>query len=264
VLDVIGSYARRGEYRHFVHGRIKRAVTGIIRRGPIGAIDAFLPQPSSPTAQIPELAGVRGGGSGPPFRGGHALAFGATHTAHTHARAVANLIAGRQDSQHYRQFASEVEELAGRGDPLVGGTGCNPPLISAPGGECVFPGSPASGDVAGGVAVMGQYGAAMIPETETRTHRDCLPGMVLGKDRLCYNKSQISNKERLYPKGRPPLLTGGERNAITKARRAAGKIETTVKSLQKMGMIKKPGRRSMPARKAPLALPAGTSIVNVE
>ena len=98
---------------------------------------------------------------------------------------------------------------------------------------------------------MGRYGAALHPFVEDRMVRSCLPGMVLGKDVLCYNKRDLTNKEREYPKGRAPLLTGGERNAISKASRAAKKIERTTKQLQKLGMIKKPKT----ARKSPAALP---------
>jgi len=94
-----------------------------------------------------------------------------------------------------------------------------------------------------GEAVMGRYGAALAPEVEVRQHSQCLPGMVLGNDGLCYNRRDIRNADRMWPKGRAPLLTGGERNAITTARRAARKIETATKSLQKMGMIKKPAPR---------------------
>ena len=100
-----------------------------------------------------------------------------------------------------------------------------------------------------GDAVMGRYGAALHPFVEDRMVRSCLKGMVLGNDGLCYNKRDITNKEREYPKGRPPLLTGGERNAISRASRAAKKIERTTKQLYKLGMIKKPTARRAPAPK---------------
>jgi len=117
-----------------------------------------------------------------------------------------------------------------------------------------------------GEAVMGRYGAALVPTQESRITHTCLPGMVLGNDGLCYNRRDITNRERKYPKGRAPLLTGGERNAITKAARAAKKIERTQKQLVKLGMLKKPGRRAAAPRAAPHrhGAPAGTSIINVE
>jgi hypothetical protein len=72
--------------------------------------------------------------------------------------------------------------------------------------------------------------------------------MVLGNDGLCYNKRDIRNSDRMWPKGRAPLLTGGEMSAISKAARAAGKLERTTKRLQKIGLMKKPTRRA-PARR---------------
>lgn len=112
------------------------------------------------------------------------------------------------------------------------------------------------------MAVMGQFGAGLPPMAESITRLDCVPGMVLGKDNICYNKSQLRNADRKWPKGRAPLLTGGERNAITTAARASRKIQTTTKQLQRLGMLPKPSRRGPPKpRQAPLALPPGTTIV---
>ncbi len=72
----------------------------------------------------------------------------------------------------------------------------------------------------------------------------CLKGMQLGNDGLCYNKSQISNKQRMWPAGRRPLLTGGEMRAVSIANRAARRLELTTKRLQRMGMMKKPVRHA--------------------
>jgi len=113
-----------------------------------------------------------------------------------------------------------------------GGTGtaltCEPPLIDSGQGFCEFPGSPAGGT---GEARMGRYGAALEPSFEAINKRVCLDGMVLGKDFLCYNKGSISNKERLWPKGRAPLLTGGQVNAIAKANAAKTKVARAYKQL---------------------------------
>jgi len=160
----------------------------------------------------------------------------------------------------------------GSGNAPPGGwisNGCSWPMRPDPvTGDCKFfvgdqPGSEGGG-VGGGNAVMGRYGAAMVPDARPSLTLDCLPGMVLGKDRLCYNKGDITNKERRWPKGRAPLLTGGERNCITKASRAAKKIERTTKQLQRMGMIKKPATRRRIAPTAHKALGPGPSIINVE
>jgi len=116
-----------------------------------------------------------------------------------------------------------------------------------------------------GTAIMGRFGAGMAPGVDQRVVLECLPGMVLGKDEVCYNRKDIANKDRKYPKGRAPLLTGGERNCITRAAAAARKIDRTRKQLEKMGMLKKASRPA--ARKAPLRLAApsdGVRVVNVE
>ncbi len=94
---------------------------------------------------------------------------------------------------------------------------------------------------------MGRYGAALVPGGRTIVRSECIRGMIVGDDGLCYNKSQIKNSERMWPKGRRPLLTGGDMAAISKAARAAGRLERTTKRLQKIGLMKKPSRS--PSRK---------------
>jgi len=140
--------------------------------------------------------------------------------------------------------------------------GCQPPLVDV-NGVCVSPGSPGSIDVGSGEAVMGQFGAAMIPMSETRFVRECLPGMVLGKDGLCYNRRDIGNKERMYPRGTRPLGTPGEMAALRKAASFGRRMETTVKRMQKIGVLKKPAaRRIAPApHRGDRLLPPGTTIV---
>jgi len=116
-----------------------------------------------------------------------------------------------------------------------------------------------------GEAVLGQFGAGLAPFVEDRMVRSCLPGMVLGKDGLCYNRRDISNKEREYPKGTRPLGTPGEMAALRKAASFGRRMETTVKRMQKIGVLKTPKRgRSAPRRAPRQLLPGGTSIVNVE
>jgi hypothetical protein len=115
----------------------------------------------------------------------------------------------------------------------------------------------------GGVAVMGRHGAALVPTTETRVQRECLPGMVLGNDDLCYNRRDIRNSDRKYPKGRAPLLTGGERNAISKAARAAKKIARTTKQLQKLGMLPKPKSAPKKQKQQQLIGP-GITVIDTE
>jgi len=157
------------------------------------------------------------------------------------------------------------------GSLIVGQSGgtCNFPLVVDADGECRRPGSPADRDVGGvmvGAATMGRFGAGLQPTARQRTQLECLPGMVLGDDDLCYNRKDLRNSDRKYPKPRAPLLTGGERNCITKAAAAARKIQRTTKQLEKLGMLKKPSRRAAPKARAPqLMLPPGApSIINVE
>jgi len=113
-------------------------------------------------------------------------------------------------------------------------------------------------------AVMGRFGAGMAPRRRDIITLDCLPGMVLGADSICYNKRDITNKERKWPRGRRPLLTGGDRNAITRAARAARAIQRTEKQLRKLGMLKSPTRRPAPKQPLRIAPQAGVHVVNVE
>ncbi len=81
------------------------------------------------------------------------------------------------------------------------------------------------------------------PEVMTIRRSVCGRKEVLGDDGLCYHKTQISNRQRMWPRGRQPLLTGGEMRAIGIASRAGGKMERATKRLQRMGMMKKPSSR---------------------
>jgi len=130
---------------------------------------------------------------------------------------------------------------------IVGtGSGPCPPLMKRDfRGDCVFALGEQVGrdDVPVGEAVMGRYGAALVPGNMVVNRAVCLRGMQLGDDGLCYNRGQITNKQRAWPKGRKPLLTGGEMRSIAIAARAAGRLERTTKRLQKIGLMKKPAPR---------------------
>ena len=107
---------------------------------------------------------------------------------------------------------------------------------------------PTSGRLGGpqfevGEAVMGRYGAALEPGSRIIDRAICLRGMQLGDDGLCYNKAQITNKQRMWPAGRKPLLSGGDMRAISIASRAGRRMELATKRLQRRGMMKKPARR---------------------
>jgi len=91
-----------------------------------------------------------------------------------------------------------------------------------------------------GEAIMGRYGAGLLPGSIIIDRAVCLKGMQLGDDGVCYNKSQITNKQRAWPAGRKPLLSGGDMRAISIAARAGRRLEGATKRLQRLGMMKKP------------------------
>jgi len=80
------------------------------------------------------------------------------------------------------------------------------------------------GDGFGG-AVMGRFGAALVPATVPATRLRCPRGAVLGKDNLCYD--HIHKKDRKWNPGTKPLLTGGEMRIMRKAQA----LETRLKNL---------------------------------
>lgn len=136
---------------------------------------------------------------------------------------------------------------SGRGFLPAGlGEGCPEPLILSPQGNCIAPTSPRGAELFMGEAVMGQYGAALVPGTKLIDRAICLRGMQLGNDGLCYNKSQIKNNQRMWPAGRKPLLSGGDMRAISIAARAGRRLEGATKRLQRLGMMKKPASRRAP------------------
>jgi len=231
-------YDFHGTECNFVHKRIIGAVGGFIGGGPGGAVGGFL-----------------GGG------GGQIHGFPAG--GRTRAQALAQQ---RADAARFSFMGRTVAECPGgtkadaRGICQQRERGVIPFIQSlVPGGATGFETS------GGGEVIMGRYGAGMIPIEEQRLHSTCLPGMVLGNDDICYNRKDLKNNERLYPKGRRPLLTGGDRNAITRAARAARAIQRTEKQLQKMGMLRKPTRRAAPKVSPYRQIgPGGPSIINVE
>lgn len=210
------------DVRGFVHKRIGRALSGFITGGPVGALGGALSPGGAPRqATAPAFSGAT-------------LSGAAVHVGHGH---------NVRDVGH----AWLTPELAMAAVP--GGGGPCPGLLSVrgPGGTCIDLGAlPPGGRPAftpqfagSGGAVMGRFGAGLMPAQRTTTTSVCLRGMVLGKDDLCYNKRDIPNRDRMWPKGRAPLLTGGEMRAISTAAAAAGKLTRTKKRLEKIGLMKK-------------------------
>lgn len=141
--------------------------------------------------------------------------------------------------------------VPGAGLQAPQGTGCSWPMVRGPGGTCIDlsalpPGGdpavvgagsmpPASGGYADGYgdAVRGYYGVALQPRVEARAVRKCPPGMVLGKDNLCYES--LRKSARKWDPGMKPLMTGGDRKAIRRAASVAGKLKREQKRLKKAG-----------------------------
>jgi len=226
------------DVRGFVHKRIIGAVRGGLTGGFGGAIGGFVePQRNRGTRrQRRALSRRRGGSPGGAGRSPAGLRITGPN------RDTAGCFGGAKYNPR-----NDTCEL-----PLPGFL----PIIqrALPGGASGFGGG-------GTAAGSGIYA----PETVDRITRRCFPGDVLGKDGFCHAKGSIPNKEREWPRGRRPLGTPGEMAALAKAASFGRRMETTVKRMQKIGVLKKPsrGRRfSPPHRQKQLA--AGPSIINVE
>lgn len=135
----------------------------------------------------------------------------------------------------------------GNGELLGGDPECRIPgqRVDPGTGKCAFFFGERRGPDGGfelGEPVLGQYGAGIVPGSMVIDRAVCGKGMQLGNDGVCYNKSQITNKQRMWPAGRRPLLTGGDMRAISIASRAGTRLEGATKRLQKIGLMKKPAR----------------------
>lgn len=212
---------RPGDERGFLHKKIL---------GAIGTVAGFIPGPVG--GVVSTVAKTLAGGGRTP------------------ARAIVPVELAPRTSL-VSAAVKEVGKAAkgfGNGSLKNGRTECprgmRPDFLS---GQC----EPAAGQEVG-EALMGRYGAALVPGSRIIDRAVCLRGMQLGDDGLCYNKSQISNKQRMWPRGRRPLLTGGDMRAIAIAARAGKRVEATTKRLRSMGMIK-----ALPKGRGRRALPAG-------
>jgi len=224
----------------FVHKRLFRAAKGFVTSGfnPLAAAAGFV----SPTSQRAEQLAVRR----PAPR---------SQTARPSATSAAEKEAGRA-----AKFANGGQALA-----ITGGGRCGFGFVRDAAGNCVrrgrdlfdplgLFGGPAAPSAAvaaapAGVAaqaVMGRFGAAYVPGSRIIDRAICLPGDVVAVDGLCYPRSKLRNADRAWPRGRRPLLTGGEMRAISTAARAGRRLELASKRLQKIGLMKKPPSRSKP------------------
>jgi hypothetical protein len=86
----------------------------------------------------------------------------------------------------------------------------------------------------GGQAVMGAFGIpAMAPRMETRIVRECGPGMVLGRDNLCYPKSVLPKRSKYRKwRGEPkPPISAADMRAIRAAARAQDRVKQLAKDV---------------------------------
>lgn len=115
------------------------------------------------------------------------------------------------------------------------GTKCVDLLALPPGGKPgVIPAPGTAVGAPGGTAVMGAFGLpAMSPRIETRVHRSCGPGMVLGKDNLCYPKRVLPRRSnmRKWKGDRRPPVTAADARAIRRAERARGRVKDLAKDV---------------------------------
>jgi len=144
---------------------------------------------------------------------------------------------------------TKLPDYFGQGDPTGGkganldpgmSTGCQPGFHRDANGVCLSNVSPAGAQQ----AVMGRYGAALTPIMTQVLTRSCLPGMIVGKDGLCYNKRDLRRDERKWDPGTKPFLTGGQVKALKTAARLQKRIrQMNQKFGPKVRLITKKGRR---------------------
>jgi len=250
-MDVMN--APPNDVRFFVHKRLFKAAKGFVTSGfnPLSAVSGFLaptaPRESAQRAAQRARFGLARPHVQPVVR---SRSIARQPTARTvFARPGPVSVAQKQVGRQVKMAsipAPGVRSFLGGDDCLIPFQKKDPVT-----GECSFfvGTQPGRDDTPIGDTVMGQFGAGEVPGNHVINRAVCRRGMVLGADGVCYNKSQISNKERAWPRGRRPLLTGGDMRAISTAARAGRRLEGATKRLQKIGLMKKPAsRRSIAAR----------------
>ena len=209
-----------GDSRGFVHKRFIGAVGGFLSGGITGAVSGFV---RGGKGDRPAFQGLGGGGNiAVPQRAACPPGFFETP-------------AGGCQAFSQPEFRAVppamVEERPVRGT-----------LATIPTDQRANGGEPRFGPMrAGGYA----------PDVREQFYRDCGPGAVLAKDGLCYNRRDLRNNERKWPKGRRPLLTGGEMRAISTAASAAKRLQRKQKQLMSLGLLPKPATRKAPKQLAP-------------
>lgn len=249
---------RPGDRRGFIH----KTILGVI-----GKVSSVVPLPGAQIISRVATTLAGGGGPPPPPR---SSPFG---------RAAKRAIPAAFTSRPSAAGAQVKEQARVLKFGAAPGVGCNPPNVIDPrtglcqrpvGGirgavERFLPGGATGFEAVGvapvGDAVMGRFGAALQPGIMQIDRAVCLRGMVLAIDGLCYNKSQVSNKQRMWPRGRRPLITGGEMRAVAIASSAGKRLDKTTKRLRDLGLMKQlPKPRKAPAAHAHAVPAAAVSV----
>ena len=187
---------------NFVHRRIIGAAKGFLGGGLVGAGVGFVTSGSEPPQGSDPIPGLTTRG-----------------------------LQGVSGAERCRQQGMVIN-AAGRCVRSIGGISVDP-RAALPGGD---PFLERTSRVP--VPMIGEV--ATSPFRETQTVRRCGRGRVLAIDGLCYAPKDLRKDQRMWPPGRKPLLTGGDLNAISRAARAAGRMKTQQKRLQKLGLLPKP------------------------
>jgi len=229
--------AKPGDVRGFVHKKIGGFIKGI---GIGGVVDI--------------VGGVKdffGGGNGTPISTGACPGGRRPPTELEKATVLSQPVGSIGRAKQMDAYISRCIDMSAFTGPSFnggggGGRSCPSGTVwSSKAQACVSPRSPFGERMLGdfGECVAGRYGPGMFPTTVQRSTSMCEAGMVLGKDGLCYVKAALSNKFRLYPRGRRPLLTGGDMRALSKARTAANRYKRTGKDFRDLGLLPAPRAR---------------------
>jgi len=217
--------------RGFVHKRIGSAFKGFVSSGfnPLAAVGGFIAPTAPARRTLPRVATARPTTfSAVGQEVGRQAKFGPSSTAVALTGSTAGPCPGIFSVRGPGGTCIDISALPPGGRPAV-----------TPRAGVVETGfTPGSMEVGG--AVMGRFGAALTPGSRIIDRAICLRGMVLGNDGLCYNSKGFRNSDRMWPRGRKPLLTGGEMRAISVASRAATRLTNAAVRLQDIGLIKKP------------------------
>lgn len=149
-------------------------------------------------------------------------------------RGVTGVIPGTIDDRIFDSLTGQRRQTTQSFTPDPGfGPGPCPSGTFRVGSQCVSPGDAFPGGDpltfgAGGQMQRGAFGyLSVTPTMQSVTVHRCPPGLVLGKDNLCYEKGTIKNSQRKNPKPPRPAISGADIKAINKA----AAVQKRVKSL---------------------------------